>query len=96
MVVVDPRRTGTVQHAGEWVPIQPGADAALLLAMVQVLFREGRVDPGSLAEHLNGLEAVERLLLRAGPGPSLLESRQSGQSSSVSTKEAAVPVRNTR
>ncbi|HMQ24630.1 MAG TPA: molybdopterin-dependent oxidoreductase, partial [Acidimicrobiales bacterium] len=38
VVVVDPRRTGTADVADEWVPIVPGTDAALLLAMVQVLF----------------------------------------------------------
>lgn len=61
VVVVDPRRTGTAKRADAWVPIRPGTDAALLLAMVQVLFAEGRVAPGPLAEHVNGLDAVERL-----------------------------------
>ena len=39
VVVVDPRRTKTAEQADEWVPIRPGTDAALLFAMVQVLFR---------------------------------------------------------
>ena len=32
---IDPRRTGTAEQADEWLPITPGTDAALLLAVVQ-------------------------------------------------------------
>ncbi len=45
VVVIDPRRTGTADHADEWVPIVPGTDAALLMAIVHVLFADGLVDP---------------------------------------------------
>ena len=61
VVVVDPRRTGTVRHADEWIPIRPGTDAALLLAMAQVLFAERRVELGALAGRVRGLEDVARL-----------------------------------
>ena len=44
IVVVDPRRSETADAADEWVPIRPGTDAALLLAMVRVLASEGKVD----------------------------------------------------
>ena len=40
-VVVDQRRTRTAQHADERIPIRPGTDAFLLLAMVHVVFAEG-------------------------------------------------------
>src|SRR5206468_12999334 len=49
VVVIDPRRTGTAKHSDEWLAIRPGTDAALLLAVAQVLFAEGRVRPGRLA-----------------------------------------------
>ena len=39
IVVVDPRRTETAREADEWVPIRPGGDAALLLAMAQTAGR---------------------------------------------------------
>jgi len=61
VVVVDPRRTGTVDHADEWVPIQPGTDAALMMAIVQVLFAEGLVDTAHLEDATNGVADVERL-----------------------------------
>ena len=58
LVVVDPRRTETAQVADAWHGIQPGTDALLLAAMVQVLFAEGLVRLGRLEAHANGLEAV--------------------------------------
>ena len=58
VVVVDPRRTGTVRHASEWLPIQPGGDAALLLAIAQVLFAEGRVRLRNAEGKVAGVEAV--------------------------------------
>ena len=61
-VVIDPRRTGTCDHADEWVPIVPGTDAAFLLAVCQVLFADGLVDLGGLGDVVAGVEAVEALV----------------------------------
>jgi len=61
LVVVDPRRTGTAARADEWIGIQPGTDAALLLAMASVLFGEGRVRLGRLEGRVEGLGELERL-----------------------------------
>jgi anaerobic selenocysteine-containing dehydrogenase len=61
VVVVDPRRTGTAERADLWVPIRPGTDAALLLAMAGVLFAEGRVRLGALEGRVNGIGELERL-----------------------------------
>jgi anaerobic selenocysteine-containing dehydrogenase len=58
VVVVDPRRTETADHADEWVPIRPGTDAHLLVAMTQVLFAEGLADLGELAEVISGLDEL--------------------------------------
>jgi anaerobic selenocysteine-containing dehydrogenase len=60
IVVVDPRRTETAREADEWVPIKPGGDAALLLAMAQTLIANGRADDariGALAEGWNEVRA---------------------------------------
>lgn len=61
VVVVDPRRTGTAERADEWLAIRPGTDAALLLAMANVLFAEGRVDLGHLEGRVRGVDEIERL-----------------------------------
>ena len=58
VVVVDPRRSRTAEMATEWLPIRPGADAYLLMAMVQVITSEGRTDLGPLAELVTGIEQV--------------------------------------
>jgi anaerobic selenocysteine-containing dehydrogenase len=58
LVVVDPRRSRTAEAATEWVPIRPGADAYLLMAMVQVILAEGLHDLGPLGELATGLDVV--------------------------------------
>jgi len=58
VVVVDPRRSRTAEAATEWVPIRPGADAYLLMAMVQVITSEGLVDLGRCGDLVTGLDEV--------------------------------------
>ena len=59
VVVFDPRRTETAQLAAEHHFLQPGTDAALLLAMVQVMFEEKLVRLGRASGHVRGLDAVK-------------------------------------
>lgn len=62
VVVVDPRRSRTARDADEHHFIRPGADALLLLAVVQTLFADGLADPGEhLLPHLSGLGEVREL-----------------------------------
>jgi anaerobic selenocysteine-containing dehydrogenase len=58
VVVVDPKRTKTAEHASEHVPIRPGTDALLLMAMVNVLFDEDLVDLGAAEGLVNGFDDV--------------------------------------
>lgn len=58
LVVVDPRRTETAQLASEHLFIAPGTDALFLLALLQTLFAEDLVDPGTLTGFVTGLDAV--------------------------------------
>ncbi|MEV6010828.1 molybdopterin-dependent oxidoreductase [Streptomyces sp. NPDC051976] len=61
LVVIDPNRTRTARAADQHVAPRPGTDAALLFAMVEVLFAEGLVDPGALGPHLSGMAEVRAL-----------------------------------
>jgi anaerobic selenocysteine-containing dehydrogenase len=61
VVVVDPKRTRTAERASEHVPIRPGTDALLLMAMVHTLFAERLVDLGGAAEFVVGVDVVEAL-----------------------------------
>ncbi len=58
VIVIDPVRTPTAAQADEWLPIVPGTDAALLLAVAHTLFDEGLVDPGP---HVDGVETMRRV-----------------------------------
>jgi anaerobic selenocysteine-containing dehydrogenase len=62
VVVVDPKRTRTAERASEHVPIRPGTDAHLLMAMVHTLFAERLVDPGDgMRGFVTGVDMVEGL-----------------------------------
>ena len=50
-VVIDPRRTETAAKADEFHFIRPGTDPWLLLAMLNVLFEEGELDPEVHRQH---------------------------------------------
>ncbi|WP_454792530.1 molybdopterin oxidoreductase family protein [Mycolicibacterium lutetiense] len=61
LVVIDPARTRTAELADRHLAPRPGTDAALLFAIVHVLFGEDLVDLGGLAEHVTGIEEVRAL-----------------------------------
>ena len=67
IVVVDPKRTKTAEEASEHVPIRPGSDALLLMAIVHVLFEEDLVDVGPLAPLVSGVEEVRAVVLDFAP-----------------------------
>jgi anaerobic selenocysteine-containing dehydrogenase len=67
VVVVDPRRTGSVRHASEWLPIRPGTDAAFLLALANVIFAEKRERLRGLGAHANGLAELRALVAEFTP-----------------------------
>jgi anaerobic selenocysteine-containing dehydrogenase len=58
VIVIDPVRTATAARADEWLPITPGTDAALLLAVAHTLFAEDLVSLGDLGPHIDGLERM--------------------------------------
>ncbi len=58
LTVIDPNRTRTAALADHHLAPRPGTDAALLFAVVNVLFDEDLVDLGDLAGHITGLDRV--------------------------------------
>lgn len=44
LVVIDPRLTRTARLADVWLPVRPGTDCALALALIHVIIEEGLVD----------------------------------------------------
>src|SRR4051812_31292423 len=67
VVVVDPKRTKTAEEADEHVPIRPGSDALLLMAMVHVLFEEDLVDLGDAGAYVDGVDEVRALCAEFTP-----------------------------
>jgi anaerobic selenocysteine-containing dehydrogenase len=58
VIVIDPARTRTARAADEWIPIRPGADAALALAMMQVIIDEKLYDVDYVAKYTLGFEEL--------------------------------------
>ena len=64
VVVIDPRRSATAQHAATWwLPCRPGTDAALMLAVLHVLLAEGLADRPFIASHSTGFDDLECYVL---------------------------------
>ena len=62
LVVIDPVRTRTARLADWHIPIRPGTDAALGLAMIHILIKEGLVDRDYIDQHTVGFdELAERV-----------------------------------
>jgi molybdopterin guanine dinucleotide-containing S/N-oxide reductase-like protein len=66
VVVIDPRRSLTAKKSASWwVPIRPGTDAALMLALLYVMVSEGRVDKAFVRTHCVGFDELERYVTGA-------------------------------
>ena len=61
LVVIDPAHTRTAALADRHLAPRPGTDAALLFALVHVLFDEDLVELGELADHITGLTEIRAL-----------------------------------
>ncbi len=62
VVVVDPRRSETAEHADQHIALRPGTDAHLLAAIANILLVDDLAAPGRLAEHTNGLDDLTTAL----------------------------------
>ena len=61
VVVIDPRRSETANVADWHLSIEPGADAALLFAVVRTLFAEGLVTMGHVERYATNVDELRRL-----------------------------------
>lgn len=56
IVMVDPRQNSSCLYADEWVPIRPGTDLALVLAMANVLMSTGNYDREYVEQYSVGFD----------------------------------------
>ncbi|MEO8551082.1 MAG: molybdopterin-dependent oxidoreductase, partial [Kofleriaceae bacterium] len=66
LVVIDPRATPLAHQADLYIPIRPGADLPVALAIIDALFTRGHADQAFLAAHC---EQVDELRRRASAWP---------------------------
>jgi anaerobic selenocysteine-containing dehydrogenase len=57
-VSINPIRTGYSAIADEWVPVKPGTDGALLLAVIHEIIKQGLYDRDFLINYTNSAELV--------------------------------------
>ncbi len=60
VIVFDPRLSATANLADEWIPIKPGTDAAVLMAMLNVVLSEGLYDEEFVRKYTNGPHLVDQ------------------------------------
>lgn len=64
MVAVDPRYTDTAAtFADQWIPIRPGTDAAMLVAMAHVIISENLQDQTFIEKYTVGFDKYKEYLL---------------------------------
>ncbi len=57
-ISINPVRTGYSAIADEWVPIKPGTDGALLLAIIREIIEQGLYDREFITQYTNAAELV--------------------------------------
>ncbi len=67
IVTIDPFRCKTAEKSDWWLPIRPGADAALALGMMHIVFRDGLEDREYLDQHCLGADQLRERALKEYP-----------------------------
>ena len=73
LVVVDPNRSRTAEKAHVWLPIKPGTDGALALAMAYRIITEKSYDQEFCDEYVHGLEQFAEHVTSKGYTPEWAE-----------------------
>lgn len=74
IVVVEPRLSHSAAKADKWIPVKPGKDVAMVLAMCHELIESGQIDTNFLITYTNAPQLVgqDGLILRDGDGAPLV------------------------
>jgi len=64
IVVVDTRLSISAAKADQWIPIKPGTDGALALALIHVIIRDKLYDAKYIEEHTVGFEEFKEIVLK--------------------------------
>ena len=67
VIVIDPAHTRTAKAADEWLPIRPGSDGALALAMMHVIINENLIDSDYVKKHTVGFPQLAGRAQQFGP-----------------------------
>ncbi|HMC65941.1 MAG TPA: molybdopterin oxidoreductase family protein [Gemmataceae bacterium] len=67
IVTIDPYKCKTATRSDWWIPIRPGTDAALALAMMHVIWRDGLQDDDYLNRYCLGSEQLRERALKEYP-----------------------------
>lgn len=70
LIVVDPRLTWLAAHAEHWLQLRPGTDAALALAMMNVMINEGLYDHDFVDRWTYGFDALKERVQEYPPSRS--------------------------
>jgi thiosulfate reductase / polysulfide reductase chain A len=73
LIVIDPNFTETAQKADEWLPIRPGTDGALALAMASVIIGENLHDKEFCERYCEGFSGFRDHLREKGYTPAWAE-----------------------
>lgn len=66
-IAVDPRRSETARRCGLWLPLRPGTDDALALAMARVIIFEDIYDREFVAKHTTGFDQLKERVAACTP-----------------------------
>ncbi|MEM2103752.1 MAG: molybdopterin-dependent oxidoreductase [Candidatus Bathyarchaeia archaeon] len=73
LVVVNPRLSKTAEKADEWIPIRPGTDGAMALAMAKTIIDEKLYDQEFVENYCNGFNEFKEHLENKGYTPEWAE-----------------------
>jgi len=92
IVHIDPRLRGAGPHADEWVPIRPGTDLALALALCHELIANDTIDREYLVRHTNSpyLIGEDGRVLRNAAGNELVWNTSSNSPARAGIETAAL------